>query len=255
MRVRFAVSYTPRFSSVRRTARTSAGRTSVTGFAPNSAAQAARLTLHLRHRAFLEPRAVYVQPLVCQFPERYGSGPQDAGLPCGRAPRESGARGAALHRALPQANGQSLRAVRARRAGISSRRKSRRSAIRRGRDRPGPRSGACGRRARATARRAPTSITRFSFLPPARSGGAGKSPGFIPGGDNSASQPDTRRVCKTAVQTTTYLTAADSCEVGLFRGWRRGRDSNPRYGFHRTHAFQACDLNHSSTSPWARVLA
>src|SRR5688572_10270781 len=31
--------------------------------------------------------------------------------------------------------------------------------------------------------------------------------------------------------------------------WRRGRDSNPRYGFHRTHAFQACDLNHSSTSP------
>ena len=37
--------------------------------------------------------------------------------------------------------------------------------------------------------------------------------------------------------------------------WRRGRDSNPRYGFHRTHAFQACDLNHSSTSPGARILS
>jgi hypothetical protein len=36
--------------------------------------------------------------------------------------------------------------------------------------------------------------------------------------------------------------------------WRRGRDSNPRYGFHRTHAFQACDLNHSSTSPVVRIL-
>ena len=31
--------------------------------------------------------------------------------------------------------------------------------------------------------------------------------------------------------------------------WRREWDSNPRYGFHRTHAFQACDLNHSSISP------
>src|SRR5688572_16572663 len=37
--------------------------------------------------------------------------------------------------------------------------------------------------------------------------------------------------------------------------WRRGRDSNPRYGFHRTHAFQACDLNHSSTSPERRILS
>ena len=36
--------------------------------------------------------------------------------------------------------------------------------------------------------------------------------------------------------------------------WRRGRDSNPRYGFHRTHAFQACDLNHSSTSPRISIL-
>ena len=36
--------------------------------------------------------------------------------------------------------------------------------------------------------------------------------------------------------------------------WRRGRDSNPRYGFHRTHAFQACDLNHSSTSPETGIL-
>ena len=40
-----------------------------------------------------------------------------------------------------------------------------------------------------------------------------------------------------------------------FHYWRRGRDSNPRYGFHRTHAFQACDLNHSSTSPEAAILS
>ena len=33
------------------------------------------------------------------------------------------------------------------------------------------------------------------------------------------------------------------------RAWRRGRDSNPRYAFGRTHAFQACSLNRSDTSP------
>jgi hypothetical protein len=31
--------------------------------------------------------------------------------------------------------------------------------------------------------------------------------------------------------------------------WRRERDSNPRYAVKRTHAFQACSLNHSDTSP------
>ena len=31
--------------------------------------------------------------------------------------------------------------------------------------------------------------------------------------------------------------------------WRRGRDSNPRYTLRRTHAFQACSLSHSDTSP------
>ena len=36
---------------------------------------------------------------------------------------------------------------------------------------------------------------------------------------------------------------------------RRGRDSNPRYGFNRTHAFQACDLNHSSTAPKPTIVA
>src|SRR5262245_1312481 len=32
--------------------------------------------------------------------------------------------------------------------------------------------------------------------------------------------------------------------------WRRGGDSNPRYVL-RTHAFQACSLSHSDTSPGA----
>ena len=31
--------------------------------------------------------------------------------------------------------------------------------------------------------------------------------------------------------------------------WRRERDSNPRYGIRRTHAFQACTLSHSVISP------
>ena len=31
--------------------------------------------------------------------------------------------------------------------------------------------------------------------------------------------------------------------------WRRERDSNPRQGVNPEHAFQACDFNHSSTSP------
>ena len=31
--------------------------------------------------------------------------------------------------------------------------------------------------------------------------------------------------------------------------WRRKRDSNPRYGLSRTHAFQACTFNHSVISP------
>lgn len=36
--------------------------------------------------------------------------------------------------------------------------------------------------------------------------------------------------------------------------WRRERDSNPRYALKRTHAFQACDLNHSSTSPSCAII-
>jgi hypothetical protein len=35
----------------------------------------------------------------------------------------------------------------------------------------------------------------------------------------------------------------------LMTSWRRERDSNPRYGLSRTHAFQACTLNHSAISP------
>ena len=31
--------------------------------------------------------------------------------------------------------------------------------------------------------------------------------------------------------------------------WRRERDSNPRYGLTRIHAFQACAFNRSATSP------
>ena len=31
--------------------------------------------------------------------------------------------------------------------------------------------------------------------------------------------------------------------------WRRKRDSNPRYGLSRTHAFQACTFSHSVISP------
>ena len=31
--------------------------------------------------------------------------------------------------------------------------------------------------------------------------------------------------------------------------WRRRRDSNPRYGLSRTHAFQACTFSRSVTSP------
>jgi hypothetical protein len=42
--------------------------------------------------------------------------------------------------------------------------------------------------------------------------------------------------------------------VAVSLAWRRGRDSNPRYGFPRKHAFQACDLNHSSTSPRGRIV-
>lgn len=40
-------------------------------------------------------------------------------------------------------------------------------------------------------------------------------------------------------------------EAGKLRGkieWRRGGDSNPRYLL-GIHAFQACALNHSATSP------
>ena len=33
------------------------------------------------------------------------------------------------------------------------------------------------------------------------------------------------------------------------KNWRRGRDSNPRYGVSRIHAFQACSLDRSDTSP------
>ena len=32
--------------------------------------------------------------------------------------------------------------------------------------------------------------------------------------------------------------------------WRRRRDSNPRYGINRTHAFQACTFDRSVTSPY-----
>src|SRR5215831_18875100 len=31
--------------------------------------------------------------------------------------------------------------------------------------------------------------------------------------------------------------------------WRRGRDSNPRFGINRTHDFQSCTFNRSVTSP------
>src|SRR5262249_42070004 len=31
--------------------------------------------------------------------------------------------------------------------------------------------------------------------------------------------------------------------------WRRGRDSNPRFGVNRTHDFQSCTFNRSVTSP------
>ena len=37
--------------------------------------------------------------------------------------------------------------------------------------------------------------------------------------------------------------------------WRRGWDSNPRYALRRTHAFQACSLSHSDTSPCRRKAA
>ena len=37
--------------------------------------------------------------------------------------------------------------------------------------------------------------------------------------------------------------------IDLRMSWRRERDSNPRYGIHRTHAFQACTLSHSVISP------
>src|SRR5690606_35128278 len=42
---------------------------------------------------------------------------------------------------------------------------------------------------------------------------------------------------------------------GSTGSWRRGRDSNPRQGVNPEHAFQACDFNHSSTSPGAAILA
>src|SRR6056297_2612596 len=36
---------------------------------------------------------------------------------------------------------------------------------------------------------------------------------------------------------------------GAFHFWRRGRDSNPRYGLNRTLTFQASPFDHSGTSP------
>ena len=36
---------------------------------------------------------------------------------------------------------------------------------------------------------------------------------------------------------------------GAFHIWRRGRDSNPRYGLSRTLTFQASPFDHSGTSP------
>ena len=36
---------------------------------------------------------------------------------------------------------------------------------------------------------------------------------------------------------------------GAFFNWRRGRDSNPRYGLTRTLTFQASPFDHSGTSP------
>src|ERR1041384_2081658 len=35
--------------------------------------------------------------------------------------------------------------------------------------------------------------------------------------------------------------------------WRRGRDSNPRYGVNRTHDFQSCTFNRSVTSPLREI--
>ena len=35
--------------------------------------------------------------------------------------------------------------------------------------------------------------------------------------------------------------------------WRRRRDSNSRDAFRRPHAFQACALNHSATSPYQNL--
>ena len=37
------------------------------------------------------------------------------------------------------------------------------------------------------------------------------------------------------------------------KSWRRGRDSNPRYGVNRTHDFQSCTFNRSVTSPLREI--
>src|SRR5581483_2177888 len=61
-------------------------------------------------------------------------------------------------------------------------------------------------------------------------------------------------VCGAALHGT-YLSAIDipilrlNCSQKCAVRWRRGRDSNPRYGVNRTHDFQSCTFNRSVTSP------
>ncbi len=41
----------------------------------------------------------------------------------------------------------------------------------------------------------------------------------------------------------------ESLDPAMVVKWRRERDSNPRYGVNRIHAFQACAFDHSAISP------
>lgn len=66
--------------------------------------------------------------------------------------------------------------------------------------------------------------------------------------EKSVDGPSTSTALSARCVGSIWSSANSTMEVSKFN-WRRRRDSNPRYGLSRTHAFQACTFNHSVTSP------
>jgi hypothetical protein len=62
-------------------------------------------------------------------------------------------------------------------------------------------------------------------------------------------RPSSSPICRSRVRTPLRVQTKKGASRPLFWIWRRERDSNPRYGLTRIHAFQACSFNHSDTSP------